>query len=68
MQTPDLRTLRAAIFQLEQEHRTLDARIETMAADVNFDHLELRRLKKRKLAIKDQLARLRSDSIPDLNA
>lgn len=68
MQQRDKHALRQAISQLEQEHRALDARIETLATDSEFDQLELRRLKKRKLVIKDQLARLHSEMIPDLNA
>lgn len=68
MQPLDTQVLHQAIAQLEHEHRALGADIESMSVDKKCDQLELRRLKKRKLAIKDQLALLRSNLIPNLNA
>ena len=53
---------------LRIEHRDLDDVIDRLASDPLVDQLELRRLKKRKLMIKDQIARLESSLIPDLNA
>lgn len=47
------------------EHRALDAAIERLVLDPSMDQLQLRRLKKRKLALKDVIARLESRLIPD---
>ena len=54
--------------ELRIEHRDLDDVIDRLSGDPSVDQLELRRLKKRKLLIKDQIARLESSLIPDLNA
>jgi hypothetical protein len=53
---------------LRIEHRDLDQVIERLSLDMNFDEVQMRRLKKRKLLLKDQIHRLLSESIPDLNA
>ena len=53
---------------LRIEHRDLDQVIERLSLDHNFDEVQMRRLKKRKLMLKDQIHRLLSESIPDLNA
>ena len=60
--------IRQRIAELQLEHRGLDAMIAAMGHQPRFDELQLRRLKKRKLLIKDQIARLESQLIPDLNA
>ena len=60
----DARRLR----DLRIEHRDLDSVITHLAADPNVDHIMLRRLKKRKLLLKDMITRLESELIPDLNA
>jgi hypothetical protein len=39
-----------------------------LSMDVNTDELQMKRLKKRKLMLKDQITRLESQLIPDLNA
>jgi hypothetical protein len=57
--------LRIHIAELEFEHRALDERIAALVQDPDFDQLELRRMKKRKLAVKDTIARLHSLLIPD---
>jgi hypothetical protein len=54
--------------QLRIEHRDLDDVISRLSLDFNVDQLQLKRLKKRKLMLKDQIARLESQQIPDLNA
>lgn len=54
--------------ELRIEHRDLDDVISRLAMDLYVDEVQLRRLKKRKLLIKDQIARLESQLIPDLNA
>ncbi len=61
--SPDL--VKIHIAELEFEHRALDERIAALVVDPDFDQVELRRMKKRKLAIKDTITRLRSQLIPD---
>ncbi|MFL5331943.1 MAG: YdcH family protein [Geminicoccaceae bacterium] len=56
-----LDTLRAA-------HRALDQRIGQLALEGTRDEVELQRLKKQKLALKDRIAHLESDRIPDIIA
>jgi hypothetical protein len=53
---------------LRIEHRDLDDVIHRLQLDLYVDQVQLRRLKKRKLLLKDQIARLESQLIPDLNA
>ena len=53
---------------LRMEHRDLDEVIVRLSQDPFVDQLMLRRLKKRKLLIKDSIERLQSEMIPDLNA
>ena len=64
----DTNALHKEIAALEEEHRALDRHISELAHDPTVDQIELRRMKKRKLTIKDAVARLRSQLIPDLNA
>jgi len=59
-------TLRLAA--LETEHRDLDHVIAKLSGDPTQDQLQLRRLKKRKLFLKDQIQRLRARLIPDIIA
>jgi hypothetical protein len=54
--------------QLRIEHRDLDQVIARLQMDIHVDEVQMRRLKKRKLMLKDQITRLESQSIPDLNA
>jgi hypothetical protein len=54
--------------QLRIEHRDLDEVIERLTLDLTTDEMQIRRLKKRKLMLKDQIERLQSKLIPDLNA
>jgi hypothetical protein len=54
--------------QLRIEHRDLDQVISRLAMDIHTDEVQMRRLKKRKLMLKDQIAKLQSQAIPDLNA
>ena len=58
----------AQLHQLESEHRDLDDVIERLGDDKPFDQLKLQRLKKRKLALKDDIAKLRSQILPDIIA
>jgi hypothetical protein len=54
--------------QLRIEHRDLDEVISRLSMDIHIDELQLKRLKKRKLGLKDQIMKLESQLIPDLNA
>ncbi len=56
------------LAELRLEHRDLDIAIERLGQTPGTDELQLRRLKKRKLRIKDVIARLESELIPDLDA
>ena len=54
--------------ELRVEHQDLDQVISRLVVDPQVDQIMLRRLKKRKLMIKDMITQLESDRIPDLNA
>jgi hypothetical protein len=54
--------------QLRIEHRDLDEVIARLIMDPGANELQIKRLKKRKLLLKDQIARVESQLIPDLNA
>ena len=58
---PDLAALKA-------EHRRLDEQIVALSAEPSSDQLELARLKKRKLRLKDQIAQIADSNIPDIIA
>jgi hypothetical protein len=60
--------IRARILALEVEHGDLDYIIATLSQDPIHDQLRLRRLKKRKLMLKDQIALLKDRLIPDIIA
>ena len=53
------------VAELRLEHRDLDAAIERLQADRDADELAVKRLKKRKLQLKDCIAKLESALIPD---
>ncbi len=65
---PDTEALQARIFELKQEHRDLDDVILRLSHQPPIDHLQLQRLKKRKLLLKDAIVKLESRLIPDLDA
>lgn len=54
--------------ELRVEHRDLDDIIQRLSADPLVDQLQLRRMKKRKLKLKDMIHRLESKLIPDIEA
>jgi hypothetical protein len=56
------------LAELKQEHRSLDIAIEELADKLQLNQLEVSRLKKQKLKLKDSIARIESNLIPDLLA
>jgi hypothetical protein len=64
----DQETLRRRLAELETEHRDLDDIIARIAETAPFDQLQLQRLKKRKLLLKDQIAYVKSKLVPDIIA
>ncbi len=54
--------------ELRVEHRDLDDVISRLSLDPAVDQLRIKRLKKKKLQLKDTIAKLESELIPDLNA
>ncbi|MEM6748010.1 MAG: DUF465 domain-containing protein [Pseudomonadota bacterium] len=60
--------LELKIRQLEEEHRDLDQAIVTMEERMPYDRLTIGRMKKRKLALKDQIGKLRDALFPDIIA
>jgi hypothetical protein len=63
-----LEEVRRRLEDLRIEHRDLDDVITRLSVDAPFDQLQLKRLKKRKLALKDQIAMLESSLVPDIIA
>ena len=68
MKSEDTSETRQLLLELRDEHRDLDLAIDRMATDPLQDQLHLRRLKKRKLKLKDWITRLESKLIPDMDA
>jgi hypothetical protein len=64
----DVEALRVKLVALKTEHRELDDAIALLAERTPIDQLELRRLKKRKLFLKDQIAKIESELLPDIIA
>lgn len=64
----DVEALRARLAVLTIEHRDLDDVIARLAERAPFDQLQLQRLKKRKLALKDQISKIESELLPDIIA
>ena len=64
----DVKSINGRLGELRQEHRDLDDAIQALSGGGTFNHLQLQRLKKRKLHIKDQIAKLESLLVPDIIA
>jgi hypothetical protein len=60
--------LRAQLARLRQEHRDLDAAIEALQASPGFDILQVQRLKKRKLQLRDRIIAVEDQLTPDIIA
>lgn len=63
-----LEDVRRQLAELKTEHRDLDDVISRVSEELPFDQLRLQRLKKRKLALKDEISRLENLLIPDIIA
>jgi hypothetical protein len=61
-------TIRRQLANLETEHRDLDDVITRIAEGPAFDQLQVQRLKKRRLMIKDEIVKLRGKILPDIIA
>ena len=68
MQRPDERELREQLARLRAEHRDLDAQIVAEEDSPQADQLQIKRLKKRKLALKDQITAIEDQLLPDIIA
>jgi len=68
VQQQDIRTLELQLLELRSEHRDLDEIIQEMIDSNHPDQLKIKRLKKRKLRLKDSILRLESLLIPDIDA
>ena len=64
----DREELSRRLEELTIEHRDLDDVIARLAEDGPFNQLQIQRLKKRKLLLKDQMIRLESELLPDIIA
>jgi hypothetical protein len=60
--------VRNELARLRQEHRDLDDAIEALQAQTRPDNLQIQRLKKRKLALKDRISALEDKLLPDIIA
>lgn len=67
-ENPDLEAIRQRIAALSLEHRDLDDVIARLAQEPVQDELQLRRLKKRKLLLKDRILQLECQLVPDILA
>jgi hypothetical protein len=68
MQRPDERELREQLARLRAEHRDLDTQIVAEESSALADQLQIKRLKKKKLALKDRITALEDQLLPDIIA
>ena len=64
----DKENLTARLQELRLEHRDLDAAIDALQATVRYDQLQLQRLKKKKLRLRDEISRIQDQLYPDIIA
>ncbi len=62
------RELREQFTRLQQEHRDLDAAIAALAMSLGSDVIQVQRLKKRKLVLRDKIRRIEDQITPDIIA
>lgn len=65
---PDIESIRRRVNELNVEHRDLDDIISRLSQSPGQDQLQLQRLKKRKLLLKDQILHLERQLTPDISA
>jgi len=68
MDNDELEEIKLRISELQVEHRDLDAVIARLSEDSYPDQLQMRRLKKRKLQLKDMITKLEEQLVPDISA
>jgi hypothetical protein len=68
MQRPDERELREQLARLRAEHRDLDVQIVAEETSPMADQLQIKRLKNRKLALKDRITAIEDQLLPDIIA
>ncbi|MDD3445638.1 MAG: DUF465 domain-containing protein [Zavarzinia sp.] len=64
----DEEELQRKLTELMQEHRDLDAAIDALVASPPFDQIQVQRLKKRKLQLRDLILKVNSQLLPDIIA
>ncbi len=68
MNAEEERELKAELERLKQEHRDLDSAIEALLATSGYDRLQVQRLKKRKLQLRDRVSEIDDALFPDIIA
>ena len=68
MEESEVEVLRQKLARLQSEHRDLDDVIARITGGGSFDQLQIQRLKKRKLILKDQISHLENQLLPDIIA
>ena len=64
----DITDLKERLAELESEHKDLDDIIDRLRETPPVDFLQIKRLQKKKLQLKDMIQKLRSDLLPDIIA
>lgn len=64
----DIEDLQDELAALEREHRDLDEEINRLVSTPPVDLLQIQRLKKKKLGLKDQIQKIKSNILPDIIA
>ncbi len=68
MNAEEERLLKSELERLKQEHRDLDSAIDALTSVAGTDRLQVQRLKKRKLQLRDQIQRIEDQLFPDIIA
>lgn len=68
MESDEIRELRAVLSRLKQEHRDLDSAINALDESGRADALQLKRLKKKKLSLRDEISQIEDLILPDIIA
>jgi len=68
MNEDEIEQMRQRLAALKSEHRDLDDVIAKISENAPFDQIQITRLKKRKLLLKDQILQLESELLPDIIA